>query len=266
MLFRIRRAFVRHLLLVLILLSIPPLAWAQGTAESGHESIQVDTSDREIAIHSDFSGAKVTVFGAVDNSRQEAANSGYYDIIIVIRGPSEDVVAREKKRVAGIWINGRSATFSHVPSFYAVLSTRPLDEIAEDSLLRRYGVDFNPKAAVGQSAPPPNAFESAIIDAKRKEQLYIVDPFAVAFLGKSLFRGTVTLPAKVKVGNYSAEVYLLREGKLLNQHNSSLRVHKAGIERQLAALAYNRPWIYGLLSVVVAVACGLLGWTLFSRN
>lgn len=263
--FRIRRAFARYVVLVLMAL-MPPLAWAQGAGETGAESIQVDTSDREIAIESDFSGAKITVFGAVDNSRQLAANSGYYDIIIVIRGPSEDVVARKKERVAGIWVNGRSANFSHVPSFYAVLSTRPLDEIAEESLLRRYGIEFNPKAAVGSSAQPPNAFESAIIDAKRKDQLYIEDPFAVAFLGKSLFRGTVTLPSKVKVGNYSAEVYLLREGKLLNQHNSSLRVHKAGIERQLAALAYNRPWIYGLLSVAVAVSCGLLGWTLFSRN
>ena len=67
---------------VLLSLLTAPLAWAQGGAGSGRESIQVDTSDREIAIESDFSGAKITVFGAVDNSRQQAANSGYYDIII----------------------------------------------------------------------------------------------------------------------------------------------------------------------------------------
>jgi uncharacterized protein (TIGR02186 family) len=242
------------------------LAGAAGATDEGRESIQVDTSAREIAIESDFSGAKITVFGAVDNSRQEAANSGYYDIIIVIRGPSESVVAREKERVAGIWVNGRSAAFSHVPSFYAALSTRPLDEIADESLLRRYGIEFNPKATAGNNAPPPDEFENAVIEAKKKEQLYLVDPFAVGFLGKSLFRGTVTLPAKVKVGNYSAEVYLLHEGKLLNQHNTSLRVHKAGIERELTTLAYKRPWIYGMLSVAMAVFCGLIGWTLFSRN
>jgi uncharacterized protein (TIGR02186 family) len=251
---------------VALVLLTPLASWAASASDADRESIQVDTSDREIAIESDFSGAKITVFGAVDNSRQQAGNSGYYDVIIIIRGPSEDVVAREKERVAGIWVNGRSAVFSHVPSFYAVLSTRPLDEIADDGLLRRYGIEFNPKATTSNNAPPPNEFESAIIDAKKREQLYIVDPFAVAFLGKSLFRGTVTLPAKVKVGNYSAEVYLLHEGQLINQHNSSLRVHKAGIERELTSLAFNQPWIYGLLSVVVAVACGLMGWTLFGRS
>jgi uncharacterized protein (TIGR02186 family) len=236
-----------------------------GTAAAQRETIQADTSDREIAIESDFTGARITVFGAVDNSRQESANSGYYDVIIVIRGPAENLVARKKERFAGIWINGRSAAFSHVPSFYAALSTRPLDEIADETTLRRYGIEFNPKQQGGDGARP-DEFENAVIEAKKKDRLYIIEPFAVAFIGNSLFRGTVKLPAKVRVGSYSADVYLFRQGKLLNRHNTALYVRKAGIERQLTALAYNQPWVYGLLSVVVAVACGLLGWTLFSRN
>jgi uncharacterized protein (TIGR02186 family) len=231
------------------------------------ETIQTDTSDREIAIESDFTGARITVFGAVDNSKQEAANSGYYDIVMIIRGPGETVVARQKERIVGIWVNGRAANFDHVPSYYAALSTRPLDEIADDATLRRYGIEFNPKPHVGEQAlPPPNEFEQAVIDAKKREKLYVIAPFAVAFLGTSLFRGTVALPAKVRVGNYSAEVYLFHQGKLLSQHNTTLRIHKAGIERQLTALAYNQPWVYGVLSVLVAVTCGLLGWTLFARN
>jgi uncharacterized protein (TIGR02186 family) len=230
------------------------------------ETIQTDTSDREIAIESDFTGARITVFGAVDNSRQEAANSGYYDVIMIIRGPAETIVAREKERVMGIWMNGRSEAFNQVPSYYAALSTRPLDEIADENMLRRYGIEFNPKPHTEEHVSPPDAFEQAIIDVKKRERLYVIDPFAVAFLGTSLFRGTVTLPAKVRVGNYSAEVYLFHQGRLLSQHNTTLRVHKAGIERQLTALAYDRPWIYGLLSVMVAVTCGLVGWTLFARN
>jgi uncharacterized protein (TIGR02186 family) len=237
-----------------------------GPAFAQNETIQVDTSDRVIAIESDFTGARITVFGAVENSRQEAANSGYYDIIIVIRGPSETVVAREKERFAGIWVNGRSSAFTHVPSFYAALSTRPLDEIADEKLLRQHGIEFNPKAQHGGSVLPPDEFENAIIDAKKEDQLYIVDRFAVAFLGKSLFRGTVVLPTKVKVGSYSAEVYLFHAGELLSQHNTSLKVEKSGIERELTALAFHRPWVYGVLSVILAVTCGFAGWMLFSRN
>lgn len=251
---------LRAMIVLLALIALP------GNAAAQRETIQADTSDREIAIESDFTGARITVFGAVDNSRQEAANSGYYDIIMVIRGPSETVVAREKERFAGVWMNGRSAAFDHVPSYFALLSTRPLDEIADQNTLRRYGIEFNPKPQSGELAPPPDEFEKAIIDAKKRERLYVIDAFAVAFIGKSLFRGTIVLPAKVRVGGYSADVYLFRQGRLLNQHKTAITVHKAGIERQLTALAYNQPWVYGVLSVIVAVACGLAGWMLFSRN
>jgi len=261
----LRRTVLRFLG-CLIAATLLTAAQPDDPAAAERETIQTDTSDREIAIESDFTGARITVFGAVDNSKQEAANSGYYDVIMIIRGPAETVVAREKERVAGIWMNGRAASFNHVPSYYAALSTRPLDEIADENTLRRYGIEFNPKPQIGDNVPPPNEFERAIIEAKKRERLYVIDPFAVAFLGTSLFRGTVVLPAKVRVGNYSAEVYLFHQGKLLSQHNSTLRVHKAGIERQLTALAYDRPWIYGLLSVLVAVTCGLVGWTLFARN
>jgi uncharacterized protein (TIGR02186 family) len=238
-----------------------------GAAQAQRETIQADTSDRDIAIESDFTGARITVFGSVDNSRQPAANSGYYDVIIVIRGPSETVVARAKERVVGIWVNGRSEAFEQVPSFYAALSTRPLDEIADDAALRRYGIEFNPKPQNGDALPAePDEFENAVIDAKKRERLYLIQPFSVTFLGTSLFRGTIALPAKVRVGTYKADVYLFHAGKLLSQSNTALFIHKAGIERELTALAYNQPWLYGLLSVIVAVTCGLVGWTLFSRN
>jgi uncharacterized protein (TIGR02186 family) len=250
------------LLMTLMLLAAP----TDSLGAEPPESIQADTSDREIAIESDFTGARITIFGAVDNSRQEAANSGYYDVIMVIRGPAETVVARQKERIVGIWMNGKSAAFDRVPSFYAALSTRPLDEIVDQTMLRRYGIEFNPKPQSGDRSPPPDDFENAIIAARMKERLYIIEPFAVAFIGSSLFRGTVKLPAKVRVGTYSADVYLFHQGKLLSQDNTSIFVHKAGIERELTALAYNQPWIYGLLSVVIAVACGLAGWTLFSRD
>jgi len=235
-------------------------------AQAQRETIEADTSDREIAIESDFTGAKIVVFGAVDNSRQPTANSGYYDIIITIRGPLETVVTRQKERVAGIWVNGRSEAFANVPSFYAALSTRPLDVIADADFLSRNGIRFNPRAESADQALPPDAFEQALIDLKQKERLYVVDSFAVKFLSKSLFRGTIELPANVKVGRYSTEVYLIHDGKLLSQHKNAMLVHKAGIERDLAALASDRPWVYGLLSVIIAVACGLLGWTLFSRG
>jgi uncharacterized protein (TIGR02186 family) len=229
------------------------------------EGVEADMSAHEIAITSDFTGAEIVVFGAVDGSKQQAATSGYYDVIIVIRGPAQSVIVRKKDRVVGIWVNGSSEAFD-VSSFYAVLSTRPLDEIASKYTLRRYGIEFNPKPQNEEGPPPPDAFEEALVRIKGEQALYIEKPFAVAFLGRSLFRGNVTLPTQVAEGKYSAQIYLLQGGKLLGRDDVTLRVQKEGIERILYTLAYERPWLYGLLSVILAAACGLLGWTLFGRT
>jgi uncharacterized protein (TIGR02186 family) len=238
---------------------------APGAARAEGEAVKVDMSAHEIAIKSDFTGAEIVVFGAVDASKQPAAASGYYDVIMVIRGPMQEVVTRKKERIAGIWVNGASEQFE-VASFYAVLSTRPLDEIASTQTLRRYGIEFNPKAQNASGPPAPDEFEEALVRLKSQQALHIEKPFAVAFLGRSLFRGNVRLPTQVAEGQYTAQVYLLQAGKLLSRDDVSLRVQKEGIERILYTLAFHRPWLYGLISVLLAAACGLLGWTLFGRS
>ena len=92
-------------------------ALAHERASAQAESVELDTSMREISIGSDFRGAEIVIFGAVDDSKQEDAESDYYDIVVVIRGPSETVITRRKENHFGIWMNGEARTFEKVPSF-----------------------------------------------------------------------------------------------------------------------------------------------------
>ena len=69
-------------------------------------------------------------------------------------GPRQTLVTRRKERVLGIWVNVDSRAFVDVPSYLAVLSNRPLDDIADAETLRRLqlGLDNYP-AAAARSAP-----------------------------------------------------------------------------------------------------------------
>lgn len=238
---------------------------ATSLAHAQTENVELDTSTREIYIEPNFSGADIVIFGSVDNSKQDTSASGYYDIIVVIRGPAETVVTRKKERFAGIWINGTSRTFHKVPSFYGVLSTRPIQDIADQDTLRRFDIEFDP-APLQENKPPPDDFESALIRLKAKEGMYVKAPFAVVFLGRSLFRAKIRLPAQVLEGNYTAQIYLFHAGKLLSWDKSLLEVRKVGLERYLYTLASDRPWSYGVLAVAIAITTGFLGWSLFSRG
>jgi hypothetical protein len=52
----------------------------------------------------------------------------------------------------------------------------------------------------------------------------------------------------------------------LSQSQSSLQVHKVGLERVVYMLAYRYPLTYGLLAVLIAMSAGLLAWTAFRRE
>jgi uncharacterized protein (TIGR02186 family) len=236
------------------------------------ESVQADVSARNVAVTSSFNGTEIVIFGAVDNSQQPSAESGIYDVLIVVEGVPARLVVRRKNNVAGLWLNTSSATFDLVPSYYAIASTRPIDEIASEEFRASHGVGFNHlrfTPAFGQtqalSTEDLKEFRQAVIRLKEKQGLYIQDNFRVAFIGKSLFRATIELPANVTVGPFETRVYLFREEKLLSQYTVRLNLEREGLERHLHAFAFGFPALYGLMTVAIAVAAGLLASTMFRK-
>lgn len=242
------------------------LLWiAAQTGELHAESVELDTSQREIPIESDFDGADVIIFGAVDDSKQPEAGSGYYDLIVVIRGPAETVITRRKENSFGLWVNGESRSFTDVPSYYAVLSTRPLNQIASAAVLQRLYIELDP-TPFEKEPEIADEFEEALIRLKTEQGFYVKDPVGVRFLSKSLFRASLALPTGVSEGEYSVRIYLFHDQELLSWDKSVLTVRKAGFERILYTMAFSQPYTYGILAVIVAIFSGLAGWTIFSRN
>ncbi len=237
------------------------------------ESVEADVSARNIAVTSNFNGTEIVVFGAVDGSQQPSAESGYYDIIIVVEGVPSRMVVRRKSNVAGVWLNTSSVIFDNVPSYYAVASNRPVDEIASEETRALHGIGlhhlkFTP--AVGQSQPLSTEdlkqYRDAIVRLKQKSRLYVQNPFGVGFTGKSLFRASVVLPANVTVGPFVTHVYLFREEKLLYRVSVRHTLGREGLEYYLHAFAYQLPTLYGLTTVAIAVGAGLAASAAFRKT
>jgi uncharacterized protein (TIGR02186 family) len=236
------------------------------------ESVQADVSARNVAVTSSFNGIEIVIFGAVDNSQQPSAESNYYDLLIVVEGVPGRIVVRRKNNVAGLWLNTSSATFDVVPSYYAVASTRPIDEITSEEFRASHGVGFQHlrfMPAFGQtqalSTEDLKEFRQAIVRLKQKQGLYIQDNFRVAFIGRSLFRATIELPANVTVGPFDTRVYLFRDEKLLSQYSVRLNLEREGLERHLHRFAFGYPTLYGLMTVAIAIAAGLIASTVFRK-
>jgi uncharacterized protein (TIGR02186 family) len=240
--------------------------------------VQADVSTRNVAVTSSFTGTEIVVFGAVDNSRQPGAESGFYDIVVVIEGTPSKIAVRKKAHLGGIWLNTRSASFESVPNYYAIWSTRPLDEIASEATMIGYEIGFDhvrmtPVGGTevqGSSSRLPAAdageFRKALVRLKTRQGLYVKNEFGVSFIGRSLFRANISLPANVTVGPFETRVYLFRNEKLLSQYDVRLNLEREGVERHLHDFAVNWPLFYGLATVLLAVAMGLVAAVMNGRS
>ena len=257
-----------HVLAFLFASLLLSLGLTAAAEEQRPEVVQSDISMREISIQSNFTGVEIVLFGSIDFSKAPAPDEKPYDVIMVVRGPDRPLVIRRKERIAGLWMNGDSKTFSAVPDFYAVLASRPFRAIASEEMLKPLGIGFA-NLDYGKTVEDDNTddeFRANLIRLQQERRLFQESDDAIGFIGRSLFRGSVDLPVNVPIGRYTTQVFLFRDGKLLSQSQSSLQVHKVGLERVVYMLAYRYPLTYGLLAVLIAISAGLLAWTAFRRE
>ena len=251
----------RHPLFLVLLLALsarllvhPDLARANDLA--------ADVSDRLVAITTAFVGGHVVVFGAVDETDG--------DIVITMQGPRKRQMVRRKSRVAGIWINRDRVAFENVPSFFAIASTRPLEDITSEPVRNQFGlgVDHLPIKLIDSgaySAEEHEAFADALIRNKQKAGLYSKTPGQVTFPGAKLFRTTFGFPAHVPPGHYQIEVFKIEDGQVTGAQQSSLQISKVGMEAEVFDFAHQRSALYGIVAIVIAVAAGWLAGVVFRR-
>ena len=245
---RVRQSWRRLLLLV----ALPLLL---GAAEP---RLVPDVSDTQIDIAYSFTGADLLLFGAIlyPGGRPPADT----DVVVVIKGPSEPLLVREKAKVAGIWINHASERFRSVPSFYAVASSRPLDQLVSPRTAAIYEIGIDNlllSPANGASANEQTRFETGLVELKRRTGLYAEHAGAVSVREGVLYRALVPIPARVPVGSYTAETYLIRNGRIVAAATREIRIGKSGFERFVTTAASDYPFLYGLSGIALSL---LLGW------
>ena len=212
------------------------------------------------------------MFGTVANSRQPDAQSGYYDLVLVLEGQGATSIVRQKSNMAGLWINMSSVGFDNLPLYSAVVSTRPLDQIAEPQVMTAHGIGFArarmfPNARSSRvTVAQLEEYKTAVLRLKESDGLYVRQDRGVAFIGHALFRSSVNLPANIPVGPLEARAYLFHEGRLLATQKASVKLERQGLDRLVYDFAFEHPFWYGILTVAVAAIAGIAASAAFRRQ
>ena len=244
--------------LLLLLLLVPLLLAAEARKPAGPVLIP-DVSQRSVRILYSFTGAELLLFGAIVQPDRKPTDKPI-DIVVVVKGPTQSVLVREKEKVAGIWVNADRLRYRSAPSYYAIASSRPIERLvdARTRAIFELGLD-SLQLSPASSAPSDEQqrFQDGLVALKRRAGLYVADPHAVEITAGVLYRARVTIPARVPVGRFTAETFLIRDGRVLTAAVRTIDIQKAGFERFVARAADRYSIWYGLVAVALSVA---LGW------
>jgi uncharacterized protein (TIGR02186 family) len=227
-----------------------------------------DVSDRQVQIVYSFTGADLLLFGAILYP-QGRAPATPADIAVVLKGPTQSILLREKRKVAGMWINAASARFRSAPAFYAIATSRPLARLVDAKTAAIYELGLDSLQISPSSGAPPDElrrFEDGLVSLKRRAGLYVEDPAGVEISAGVLYRARIAIPARVPVGRYEAETYLIQDGHVVAGAVRDVQIGKSGFERFVAEAAVRWPLLYGGFAVIVSLAIGWGAGTLFRRN
>lgn len=225
-----------------------------------------EVSQHEVDLQQGFTGTELLLFGAILTPEGSRAAQDY-DIVVVLKGPTQSIALREKQKVAGIWINVDSTEFRSAPSYYAIASTRPIPQIVDDKTAAIYelGLQWLQLSPIGVINPEEQSrFSAGLVELNRKNGLYQENEGGVKVSEQVLYQARIKLPSRVPTGTYTAETFAISEGRVVASASSQVEVRKLGFERAVADFSENYGFAYGLLAVFVSVAMGWLAGRLFA--
>jgi len=250
-----------RILFALMLLSLPAVAGA-----AADEKVVAGLSQNRVAITANFDGTGILIFGAVKRESPQPLG-GPLQVVIAVAGPSHPVVVRRKERIFGIWVNHDVITVDAAPSFYAVASTVPLEQALSRTADLRYKVSINKMirnvGEAGKTSGTAQKFTDAVIRIRKKDGLYSQTDGIVELTDDTLFQTQISLPANLVEGDYVARILLTRDLQVVDEYQTTIAVRKVGMERWIYNLAHERPLVYGLLSLFIAISAGWLASTAF---
>lgn len=220
------------------------------------EEVVLGKSRDEVDITATFNGANILLFGAIKREVGPLID-GQLGVIVTVAGPDQPVTVRRKDKRMGIWVNNASVEIDIAPTFYAVATNAPLSEILDDSEDVNTRITINRAIrSVGPAEGGSSAFIDSLIRIREASRLYQTLEGTVNLTQDTLFQTEITLPANLTEGNYKTEIYLTRDGKIVDLYSTTIPVQKVGLERWLYNLAHENALLYGLMSLAIAIAAG----------
>ena len=102
-----------------------------------------------------------------------------------------------------------------------------------------------------------------LIRIQKNKKLYNV--FNLKIVDEKLFQSRIFFPSNTLPGNYSVNIFQIKDNKIVSERKKSIIIKKTGIGNTIYKFAHDQPMTYGILSILFAIIAGLAAATAFRR-
>ena len=225
----------------------------------------IDTNERDIVIEPGISGTKIVLFGVTPTGKR--------DIIIEVVGPPKNQTMQEKRSYFGFWLGRGKSYYKNVPSYYNLLSSKPLEEITNQEGLNKLGLGIE-HLPLGKADIKYSTIKQSEFDQRLRSEMFTNGQFfekqgnIVLRSGPGkvgLFKTEFSLPPNSLQGKYFVRYFLFQNGEAISYAESTIDLKQAGFARLIWIFANKFALLYGIIAIILS---GLLGWVvslIFSR-
>ncbi len=216
-----------------------------------------------INIGASFNGIDVTVEGTIPADA---------DAVVRFKSGEQDVALKEKGKAMGIlWMNMGTVTFHHCPDIFMVATPKSLTEESDQWKGLNLGVPSLINQIEVTPAPEDKTFLfDEFVKLKSKHGAYASGFGNVMYQtpvdNMKPFSATISIPSGLKPGSYQVEVFTIKDGAVASKAQTRVKVEETGFPKFLSSLAFGKPLLYGIVSVLIALAAGLLTGLIFQGS
>jgi len=244
----------RMLTVILLAALLVPAAFARA-----EEAVEFTANPSELAINALFDGTTINLTGKVPAGTQ---------VIARFIGVPETIHMKWKEKAMGLlWMNRQNVNFEDAPSVCLTAASQGVTEAAR----KKYGVEgildrIKVESAEIEAQPALKEF----LLFKERSKLYLDDAGQATLDpeqdGFQTFHADLRLPSRITPGQYTIEVFALRDGEVAATSVSHMNAAFVGAPAMMASMAFNHGALYGILAVIAAIIGGLVIGRIFQGS
>jgi len=241
-----------------IMLAVLCLLFAEPTAAAA-----VSVEPNPISMNTTFRGAKLRVRGLAEPGAR---------VFVVVTGERVAEKFNRKGRVGVLWASVGSVHVSLVPRLCLIASSSEPSVRIDRRLIEENLLDLESvvaKAEIDAAGADRQLMQTEYLRLKQSEGLFGNFRGAVRVnrtAGQGTFEAVLPWPHSAQPGSYRVDVVQVRDHRVVRRESSALEARLVGLPAWISDMAFRRGTLYGVVSVVVALAVGFLMGLVFKKG